>query len=108
MAEVLSKEAVARYEKLTLEDQGKRCGMCLEKIIGLENYKTKKNKLNNKIKTICHKCKHAACAKHTLVTFQECREEKAQKNNITKYQSRFENTKTIFFRLERQIEQKTN
>ena len=75
MAEVLSKEAVARYEKLTLEDQGKRCGISLEKIIGHENYKTKKNKLNDKIKTICHKFKHAACANHTLVTFQECREE---------------------------------
>ena len=34
MAEVLGKETVARYEKPTLEDQGKRCGICLEEISG--------------------------------------------------------------------------
>ena len=34
MTEVLGKEAVARYEKPTLEYPGKRCGMCLEEIIG--------------------------------------------------------------------------
>ena len=37
MAEVFSKEAVARYEKPALEDQGKKCGMCLEEISGYEN-----------------------------------------------------------------------
>ena len=34
MTEVLGKEAVARYEKPTLEYPGKRCGMCLEEITG--------------------------------------------------------------------------
>ena len=37
MAEVFSKEAVDRYEKPALEDQGKSCGMCLEVITGYEN-----------------------------------------------------------------------
>ena len=58
MAEVLGKEAVAGYEKPILEDQGKRCGMCLEEVIGHKNYKTKKQKLRNKIKTVCYKCKY--------------------------------------------------
>ena len=66
LAEVLGKEAVARYEKPTLEDQGKRYGMCSEEIFGHENYKTKKKKLNNKIKTVCYKCKYAVCAEHTV------------------------------------------
>ena len=64
MTEVLGKKAVARYEKPTLEDQDKRCRMYLEEIIG-HNYRTKKNKLNNKIETVCYKGKHIVCAKHS-------------------------------------------
>ena len=51
--------------------------MCLGGIIGHENYQTKKNKLNNKIKTVYYKCKHAVCAKHTVVTCKKCHEENA-------------------------------
>ena len=75
-AEVLGEEAVARYEKPKLEDQGKICGMYLEEVTGHENCKTKKNKLNNKIKTVCYKCKHAVCTKkHTVIIRQKCHEE---------------------------------
>ena len=65
MTEVLGKKAVARYEKPTLEDQDKRCAMYLEEIIGDEHYRTKKNKLNNKIETVCYKGTHIVCAKHS-------------------------------------------
>ena len=75
MGEVLGKEEIPQYERPVQQDQGKRCAMCLEEIIGHENYKTKKNKLNNKIKTACCKCRYAVCAKHTVVTCQKCHEE---------------------------------
>ena len=39
--------------------------MYLEEIIGHEHYKTKKDKLNNKIETVCYKGKHVVCAKHS-------------------------------------------
>ena len=70
MTEVLGKEAVARYEKPTLEYPGKRCGMCLEDIIGHK----KQRKTNWAMKTVCYKCKHAVCAKHTVVTCQKWHE----------------------------------
>ena len=76
-AEVLVKEAVATYETPKLEDQGKICGMYLEEVTGHENCKTKKNKLNNKIKTVCCKCKLAVSAKHPAVTYQKFHEENA-------------------------------
>ena len=77
VVEILGKEVVARYEKPTLEDQGKRCGMCLEEIIDHKNYKTKKKKMNNKIKTVSYKCKHAVCEKNIAITCQKCHEENA-------------------------------
>ena len=89
LTEVLGKEAVARYKEPTLEDQGKRCGMYHE------NYKTKKNKLSNKIKTVCDKCKHAVCGKDTVVTCQKYYEENAWKNNIIKCQSTLKMQKTF-------------
>ena len=72
MAVVLSKKAVPRYEKPTLEDQAKGCGICLEECIGHKNCKTKKNTLKSKIMTFCYKCKQAVCSKHTVVTCQIC------------------------------------
>ena len=57
MAVELSKKAVPRYEKTTLEDQATRCGIFLEECIGHKNCKTKKNTLKSKIITVCYKCK---------------------------------------------------
>ena len=79
MTEVLGKEAVTRYEKPTLEDYRKICGMFLEEIIGHENCKTKKNKLHNNIKTVYYKCKYVVCAKHPVVTCQMCHEKTHRK-----------------------------
>ena len=67
MTKVLGEEAVAWYKKTMSEDQGKGCGTCFVESIGHENYNKMKNKLNNKIKTACYKCKHTVCAKDTVV-----------------------------------------
>ena len=70
MTAVLGEEAVARYEKPTLEYPGKRCGMCWEEIIGHE----RQRKTNRAMKIVCYKYKHAVCAKHTVVACQKSHE----------------------------------
>ena len=51
MAEGLNKDAAFLQELKALPDQSKRSDMCQEEILGHENYKQNKNRLNNKIKT---------------------------------------------------------
>ena len=75
--EVFGKKAGGRYEKTTLEDQGKDVGCVWKNLLATETARQKKNKLNNKIKTVCCKCKLAVCAKHPAVTYQKCHEENA-------------------------------
>ena len=54
---VLNKDAVVHQEMPALPDRV----MCLEKIAWHENYKQNKNKLNNKLKISCTKCRDRVC-----------------------------------------------
>ena len=42
-----------------------RCGISVSEIVGTDNYKQKRGKLNNKIKTKCQKCQSLACKAHS-------------------------------------------
>lgn len=51
-----------------------RCHICLESILGTPNYKSQRDKLNNKLKTKCEKCKEITCKVHCAFICQSCAE----------------------------------
>ena len=52
--------------------QTKNCYLCLEEINGQPDYKANKDKLNNKVKTVCISCKNTTCIKHLITTCERC------------------------------------
>ena len=51
-----------------------RCGICVSKIVGTDNYKQKRKKLNNKLKTKCQKCQSLTCKAHSRFVCASCLE----------------------------------
>ena len=49
-----------------------RCGICVSEIVGTDNYKQKRGKLNNKVKTKCQKCQSLTCKAHSLLVCASC------------------------------------
>ena len=48
-----TEQSIERRQKPELLNKGQRCYLCLEEISGQPDYKVNKDKLNNKIKTVC-------------------------------------------------------
>ena len=48
-----TEQPIERRQKPELLNKGQRCYLCLEEISGQPDYKVNKDKLNNKIKTVC-------------------------------------------------------
>ena len=42
-----------------------RCGIYVSEIVGTDNCKQKRKKLNNKLKTECQKCQSLTCKAHS-------------------------------------------
>ena len=63
---------IERRQKPELLNKGQRCYLCLEEINGQPDYKAKKDKLNNKVKTVCISCKNTTCIKHFTATCDWC------------------------------------
>ena len=61
-----------RQEKPELLDKGQRCYMCLSEIADKANYKSNKDKLNNRVRTICAECKQTTCIKHFTAKCDNC------------------------------------
>ena len=59
-------------QKPELSNKGQRCYLCLEEINGQPDYKANKDKLNNKVKTVCISCKNTTCIKHFITTCDRC------------------------------------
>ena len=62
----------ARLPKPDKSASGGRCELCLDAIRGTQGYKTKKDRLNNHLKTFCHKCNLTVCVNHSMLTCDTC------------------------------------
>ena len=51
-----------------------RCYVCVENIIGTDDYKLEREKLNNKLKTKCSKCSQVICKYHTRSICEKCKD----------------------------------
>ena len=49
-----------------------RCGICVSKIVGTDNYRQKRGKLNNKLKAKCQKCQSLTCKAHSRLVCPSC------------------------------------
>ena len=49
-----------------------RSGICVGKIVGTDNYKQKRKKLNSKLKTKCQKCQSLTCKAHSHLDCASC------------------------------------
>ena len=65
-------QPIERRQKPELLNKGQRCYLCLEEINGQPDYKANKDKLNNKVKTVCISCKNTTCIKHFITTCDRC------------------------------------
>ena len=61
-----TEQTIERRQKPELLNKGQRCYLCLEEINGQPDYKAKKDKLNNKVKTVRISCKNTTCIKTSL------------------------------------------
>ena len=67
-----TEQPIERRQKPELLNKGQRCYLCLEEINRQPDYKTNKDKLNNKVKTVCISCKNTTCIKHFIITCDRC------------------------------------
>ena len=65
-------QPIERRQKPELLNKGQHCYLCLEEINGQPDYKANKDKLNNKVKTVCISCKNTTCIKHFITTCDRC------------------------------------
>ena len=65
-------QPIERRQKPKLLNKGQRCYLCLEEVNGKPDYKANKDKLNNKVKTVCISCKSTTCIKHFITTCDRC------------------------------------
>ena len=65
-------QPIERRQKPECLNKGQRCYLCLEEINGQPDYKANKDKLNNKVKTVCMSCKNTTCIKHFITTCDRC------------------------------------
>ena len=65
-------QPIERHQKSEHLNKGQRCYHCLEKINGQPDYKANKDKLSNKVKTVCISCKNTTCIKHFITTCDRC------------------------------------
>ena len=70
-----TEQPIERRQKPELLNKGYHCYLCLEEINGQPDYKTNKDKLNNKVKTVWISCKNTTCIKHFITTCDRCFEE---------------------------------
>ena len=49
-----------------------RCDICVSKVVGTDNYRQKRGKLNNKVKTKCQKCQSLTCKAHSRLVCASC------------------------------------
>ena len=52
-----------------------RCHKFVEEIVGTENYKVDRKKLNNKLKSKCHKCNFFMCKDHSALLCKSAADE---------------------------------
>ena len=58
------------------KEQTGRCFMCVENILGTPTYISKRNKLNNKLKVMCHSCNQILCKDHyNYILCHNCKNE---------------------------------
>ena len=65
-------QPIEKRQKLELLKRGQRCYLCLEEINWQPDYKANKDKLNNKVKTVCISCKNTTYIKHFITTCDRC------------------------------------
>ena len=65
-------QSIERRQKPELLNKGQRCYLCLEEISGQPDCKANKDKLNNKVKTVCISCKNTTCIKQFITTCDRC------------------------------------
>ena len=63
-----TEQPIERRQKPELLNKGQHCYLCREEINGQPDYKANKDKLNNKVKTVCISCKKITCIKHFITT----------------------------------------
>ena len=65
-------QTVERRQKPELLNKRQRSYLCLEEINEQPDFKANKDKLNNKVKTVCISCKNTTCIKHFITTCDRC------------------------------------
>ena len=65
-------QPIERRQKPELLNKGQRCYLCVEEVNAQPDYKANKDKLNNKVKTVCISCKNTTCIKHFITTCDRC------------------------------------
>ena len=65
-------QTIERRQKPELLNKRQRSDLCLEEINGQPDFKANKDKLNNKVKTVCISCKNTTCIKHLITTCDRC------------------------------------
>ena len=65
-------QTIEGRQKPELLNKGQHCYLCLEEINEQPDYKANKDKLNNKVKTVCISCKNTTCIKHFITTCDRC------------------------------------
>ena len=68
-------QPIERRQKPQFLNKKQRYYLCLEEINRQPDYKANKDKLNNKVKTVCISCKNTTCIKHFTTTCDRCFED---------------------------------
>ena len=65
-------QPIERRQKPELLNKGQHCYLCLKELNGQPDYKANRDKLNNKVKTVCISCKNTTCIEHFITTCDRC------------------------------------